>query len=153
MKIRICLFLLLFSFIKVSGQQVDSDSFIREIKLNITAFFVEQGLLDKSTAKSNLNYVFANELHEKKIIGYNTTGIYNIGVLKSHSLQHILIKEKSAYRIFNIKEINILLKEVIEYAARNKIEESLMIFYIKKIIQMYEYSINSPIGADKQGGK
>lgn len=138
MKIKLYLLVFLFGYFNVSGQQVDSDSLINEIKLKITKYFIEQGYLDKTTVKNNLNYIFVTEINEAKIIGYNTTGIYRIGTFTSHTPQHILIKEKSSYRIFDIKGIDILLKEIVDYTARNKIEKNLMVLYIKNVISMYE---------------
>ena len=138
MKIRIYLLFFLFGYFDANGQQVDSDSLIKEIKIKITDFFIEQGILNKDSVKSSLNYIFTTEIHYKKTIGYNRTGIYKVGVLISHSPQHILIKEKSNYKILNIKGIDILLKEIIDYSFRNKIETDLMVSYIKSIILMYE---------------
>lgn len=138
MKLIFSLLLLLPMHFCASGQQVDSEKLINEIKLKVTDFFIQDGILNEATVKNNLDYVFVTEIHDKKNIGYNLIGIYKIGVFISHTPQNILIKEGSNYRIFDINKIDILLKELIEYSSRNKIDRSLMFFYIKDVINTYE---------------
>ncbi len=122
-----------------NSQKVDKDSVLFKIKIKITTFFIEQGVLDKSVCDDTANYVFAYELLEKKMIGFNTTGVYRIGVLHSHSNQHILIKEDANVRIFNLKDIDLLLRELLDYRIRHNIEIKKMLLYFSNIIEMYKH--------------
>jgi hypothetical protein len=73
------------------AQKVDDNLLIDSIKADITQFFIKEGLLDKSRVKGSLDYVFATEIKQKRTIGYDSHGIYRIGVYQSHSPMHILI--------------------------------------------------------------
>src|SRR5687768_1749673 len=95
----------LFCFIEhAEAQKIDGDLLIDSIKADITQFFIKEGLLDKQRVKDSRNYVFATEIKQKRSIGYDTNGIYRVGVYQSHSPEHILIKQKNEFRIFNLKE-------------------------------------------------
>ena len=149
MKIRYFLLFFLLVHFNASGQQIDSDSLIKEVKLKATNFFIEQGVLDKTNVKNGLDYVFITEIHDKKIIGYNTNGIYRIGVLISHSPQHILIKENSKFHILDLKNITEVLESIISYCERNKLNIDTMFLYIKEVMRMYEANYKAPIDATR----
>ena len=89
---------ILFNLISTYGQKIDNDSLINSIKKDVTLFFVQKGVLKEEVIKDNLNNVFIVEIKDEKVIGYNTNGIYIIGVNQSHSPKHILIKEKNSYK-------------------------------------------------------
>lgn len=131
------MFLLCF-LITTYGQKTDSDSLVNNMKSAITIFFINEGVLKKDAVKSSLDFVFATELKQQNALGYCLNGIYRIGVFQSHSEEHILIKENLFFRIFDIKEIEVILKEVIDYSKKNKIETETMLYYVKNIIEMYE---------------
>jgi hypothetical protein len=120
------------------GQKVDNDSLINNMKSAITTFFIKEGILKKDEVKSSLNFIFATELKQQNTLGYSLNGIYRIGVFQSHSEEHILIKENLLFKIFDIKEINVILKEVIDYSIKNKIETDTMLYYVKNIMDMYD---------------
>lgn len=120
-----------------NSQKIDKDSVLLGIKNKVINFFIEQEILDKSASDDTANHVFAYELLEKKMIGFNKNGIYRIGVLQSHSYQHILIKEGDKIKIFNLKEIDLLLKELLDYRIRHNIESERMLMYFSNIIETY----------------
>jgi hypothetical protein len=124
------------------GQKTENDSLINSIKKDVTSFFVQKGVLKEEIIKDNLNYVFIVEIKDEKVVGYNTNGIYIIGVYQSHSAKHILIKEKNSYKIFDLNQIDIALKETIDYSIRNNIDKSEMLFYLKNIMQKYDDNTN-----------
>lgn len=140
--IRFFLILMFLSFTTVYSQKIDNDTLISNIKKDVTLFFIDQGVLDKEAVKNNLNFVFVNEIFDEKVIGFNQNGIYSIGVFQSHSKKHILIKEGSNYIIYNLKNIEVVLKEVIDYAIRNGIENDKLLYYVKNIIQRYDDNYN-----------
>ena len=133
---------LLFSIMVGYSQKVDNDTLINNIKKDVTIFFLKQNVLEESIVKNNLNYVFIIEIFDEKVIGYNTNGIYSIGVHQSHSKKHVLIKEGSTYKIYDLKEIDLILLDIIDYSIRNKIEKNKMFFYIKNVIQRYDDNYN-----------
>lgn len=138
----IIIFSLLLSFSSAYAQKVDNDSLINTIKRDATAFFIKNDILKKDIVKNELGYVIITEIKDKKVIGYNYIGIYNIGVYQSHSNRHILIKEYSQYKIYDLKDIGYVLNEVIEYSYRNNLDKNTMLFYIKNIIQKYDDNYN-----------
>jgi hypothetical protein len=125
----------MFNLISVYGQKIDNDTLINDIKNDVTSFFKKQGVLKKDESNKN---VFISELFDEKVIGFNSIGIYIIGVFQSHSQKHILIKENSKYKIYDIKQIDIVLKDVIDFSKRNKIGDDKMLFYLKGIIERYD---------------
>jgi len=146
MRFRINILLtLLISFSTGYAQQVDSDSLINNMKSGITVFFIDQGYLDKNEIQKNLDFVYAIEIRDKKMLGYNSKGIYRIGVHQSHSQQHVLIKENSHFQIFDIKRIDETLKEVINFSAKNNVNPDTLLLYIREIIRMYDSNNNNPI--------
>ena len=124
-------------FFNVRAQKVDNDTLINNIKSAVTKFFIKQSIL-KTNQIGSLNSIYVTEIKEEKALGYNITGIYRIGVFQSHSEEHVLIKENSQFKIFDIKQIDETLKEVINYSIRNKISADTMFSYIKSIIEMYD---------------
>jgi hypothetical protein len=141
-KIYIIIVFFLTSLFTAYGQKIDNDSLINNIKKDVTIFLVKKGILEKEDVKDNFGYAFIKEIFDDKVLGFNENGIYVIGVYQSHSNKHILIKEKSIYMIYDIKQINIVLKDVIDYAIRNNIGEDKMLFYLKNIIQKYDDNYN-----------
>ncbi|HMH20164.1 MAG TPA: hypothetical protein VK563_00240 [Puia sp.] len=137
LKFITCLFLLCI-FFDAKGQKVDADTLITRIKSSISAFMVKHHVLTEDEAKSSPDAVYAMEVIGNKAISYSKNGIYRIGVFQSHSVEHILIKESSQFRIFDIRQIDETLKEVINYSARNKVNVDSMFSYINKIINMYD---------------
>ena len=133
---------ILFNLMSTYGQKTENDSLINSIKKDVTSFFVQKGVLKEEIIKDNLNYVFIVEIKDEKVVGYNTNGIYIIGVYQSHSAKHILIKEKNSYKIFDLNQIDIALKETIDYSIRNNIDKSEMLFYLKNIMQKYDDNTN-----------
>lgn len=131
------LFILLGCFFNVRAQKVDNDTSINNIKSAIAKFFIKQNILMPNQIGS-LNSIYVTEIKEEKTLGYNITGIYRIGVFQSHSEEHVLIKENSQVIIFDIKQIDETLKEVINYSTRNKIGVDTILFYIKAITEMYD---------------
>lgn len=79
------------------------------------------------------------EIKKNKLIGYDTIGIYRIGVLQSHAPEHYLIKKKNKFKIFSIKEINEALAGIISFSKKNNVEAEVMFFYIRKVMSMYEF--------------
>lgn len=130
-------FLMAFTYCK--SQKVDDDSVFTNIRKQITSFFVEQGYLNKTEINDTANFVFAYEIVEKKMIGYNKIGIYRIGVLQSHSKQHILIKEGNDVKIFDLRKIDLLFQELLNYRSRQNIQIEKMVTYFSRIIELYEY--------------
>ena len=122
----------------VQAQRIDRDFLVDSIKADITQFFIREGLLDRQKAKDTRDYVFATEIKQKRSIGYDTNGIYRIGVFQSHSPLHILIKQNNEFRIFNLEEINKVLQEVINYSEKNKIGVEFMFVYLKEVMGMYQ---------------
>ena len=130
-------------FSSVHSQQVDSHELIINIKSEITTFFIKEGYLKSNDVQNSLDFVFAIEIQDKRMLGSNINGIYRIGVHQSHSDQHILIKEDSLFRIFNINKIDEILKGVIDFSMRNNVQPDALIVYIKEILRMYEASRTS----------
>jgi len=143
MKKYIIIGAILFNMVCLYGQKVDNDSLINNIKKDVTSFFVKKGVLHDDVVKKNLDYVTIIEINEEKLIGYTVNGIYSIGVYQSHSQKHILLKEKSIYKIIDVKQIGIALKEVIDYSLRNNLNDNTMLSYIKRIVQMYDDNYNN----------
>lgn len=131
-----------FNLACVYGQKIDNDSLVKSIKKDVTSFFIKKGILQNDVVKNNVDYVTIIEIKDEKVVGYNINGIYSIGVYQSHSQKHILLKEKSIYKILDIKQIDIALKEVIDYSVRNNLNDNTMLFYVKKIIQIYDDNYN-----------
>ena len=133
------LILILFTCISAYSQKVDDDALIDKIKNDVTSFFVGQGVLEKGDSIKN---VFVTEIFDEKVLGYNVNGIYGIGVFQSHSKKHILIKENTTYKIYDLKQIDQALKAVIDYSLQNKLDENKMLLYIKNVIQKYDDNYN-----------
>jgi hypothetical protein len=138
-KVIACL-LSIFALSNANAQKQANDTLIASIKTSVTAFFVKNHALTEEGANGSRNPVYVTEVVEQKAIGHKMNGIYRIGIFKSHSEEHILIKEGSQFRIFDIKKIDEALKEVINYCSRNKINVDIMFSYIKKIMEMYDYN-------------
>ncbi len=155
MRLKFFILIFLSCFLVMAyGQKVDNDSLINNIKSAITTFFIKEEVLKKDEVKSSLNFIFATELKQQNTLGYSLNGIYRIGVFQSHSEEHILIKENFLFKIFDIKEIDLALKEVIEYSIKNKIETDTMLYYVKNIMEMYEMNYKIiPNGRLKKNGK
>lgn len=149
----ITILFLLFNLFTFYGQKVDDDALINKIRKDVTDFFIKKGLLENEDVKDkNFGYAFIKEIFDDKVLGYNENGIYVIGVYQSHSDKHILIKEKSNYKIYDIKHIDVVIKDVIDYATRNKIGDERMLFYLKNIIQKYDDNYNhSYTSIEKKG--
>jgi hypothetical protein len=137
-KIALKAIVLFFSFTTSYGQKIEHDSLINNIKKDVTLFFIQNGTLKEEVVKHSLNYVSIIEIKEGKILGYNTNGIYTIGVYQSHSPKHIMIKEKNNYKIYDLNQIEIALKETIDYLIRNRCSRDELVLYLKNIIQKYE---------------
>jgi hypothetical protein len=134
----------LFCFIEhAEAQKIDGDLLIDSIKSDITQFFIKEGLLDKQKVKDSRNYVFATEIKQKRSIGYDTNGIYRVGVYQSHSPEHILIKQKNEFRIFNLKEMSKVIKEVVCYSEKNNVGVEMMLVYVKEVMEMYQNNYNT----------
>jgi hypothetical protein len=131
-------FILFVTVLTAHSQPVDTDLFIDSMKSGITKFFVNQNILKTSEVKGSLKSVFATEIKAETALGYSTNGIYRIGVFQSHTEQHILIKENLEFRIYDIREIEVVLKAVINFSEKNSISADLTLFYIKEIIEMFE---------------
>ena len=139
MKKIFCICVISFYFAwHTEAQKVDDDHLIDSIKTDITQFFIKEGLLDKQIVKDSRNYVFATEIKQKRAIGYDTNGIYRIGVYQSHSPEHILIKQKNEFRVFNLEQIREVLKEVICYSEKNNIDVEMMLVYVKELVDIYQ---------------
>lgn len=132
----VCFFLIQ----QADAQKVDSNFVIDSIKKEITNFFVHEGLLDKKKIGNNFNYFFAAEIEQKRSIGYDINGIYRIGVYQSHSTECILIKEGNEFKIFNLEEVEIsqIIKVIIGFSDRHKIEPEKTLLYIREVIQIYD---------------
>lgn len=141
MRVRkhIIFILTLFACIGAYSQKVDDDALIAKIKNDVAIFFVGQGVLEKGDSPKN---VFVTEIIDDKVLGYNTNGIYGIGVFQSHSRKHILIKENTTYKIYDLKHIDQALKAVIDYSLRHKLDDNKMLTYIKNVIQKYDDNYN-----------
>lgn len=135
------LIILLFNLMGVYGQKVDNDTLINNIKKDVTQFFIDHKDIDNQSLK-NLNDVFVVEISNEKTIGYDAIGIYSIGAHQSHSQKHILIKENGTYKIFELKEIDVALKAIIDFSMRNNIGNDKMLFYLKNVIQRYDDNYN-----------
>lgn len=118
-------------------QKVDNDSTLFEIRNKITKFFIERGVLNNKISEKE-NYVFSYEIAQKKMIGFNEIGVYRIGVLQSHSDQHVLIKEGFKIKIFDLVKIDSLLKEVLNFCTKYNIKNEVLITYLNEIISMYK---------------
>lgn len=130
----------------VEAQKVDAEILIDSVKAEVTSFFIKETLLDKQKVKDNLTYVFVTEIKQKRTIGYDLNGIYRIGVYQSHSPEHILIKQNTEFRIFNLKEVDTVLREVIDYSKKGNITTDWMLFYIKAIIEIYDENFKNTKG-------
>lgn len=138
-KMRLFLLLCALSSISVLyAQKKDSDFLVDSIKKEIIVFFVDRGDLSKDVINKGGDCVFAVEMHEKKLLGYNDIGIYHIGVFQSHTEMHILIKEETSFKLYNLGQIDIVLKAVIEYSIKHNLNKNLMLFYVKEIIALYD---------------
>jgi len=124
--------------VRAEAQKADNDLLIDSIKAGITQFFIKEGLLDKQKVKNSLDYIYSTEIKQKRSIGYDTNGIYRIGVHQSHSPEHILIKQKDKFRIFSLEEISKVLTEVISYSEKNNVDVEMMLAYVKEVMSMYE---------------
>ncbi len=139
MRLKFFIVVIASTFLIVShAQKVDSDTLINSIKAEITSFFIKQKVLKSDEVNGSLKAVYATELKEQKVLGYNKIGVYSIGVFQSHSEHHILIKENDSFKIFGLKEIDTVLKSIIEYAERNNLKPDEMLFYVKAAIEMYD---------------
>lgn len=141
-KNSIIVFILFFSFVRTYSQKVDSDSLVNAMKKDATDFFINKKVLNKNIVKDNLSYVLINEINKKKVVGFDKIGIYSIGVFQSHSEKHILIKENSKYKIFDIQHIDLVLKEIIDFSSRNNLTKNEMLLYVKNIVQIYDDNFN-----------
>jgi hypothetical protein len=134
-----CIAMVLHCFVvHAKAQKVDEAALIDSIKAGITQFFIKGNLLDESKVRGSLDFVFATEFKQKRSIGYDANGIYRIGVYQSHSPEHILIKQKNEFQIFNLEEIRGVLKEVISYSEKNNISIEIMLFYIEEVMDIYQ---------------
>lgn len=139
MKKVFCIAIILSCFIgHAEAQKIDDDLLIDSIKADITHFFIKEGLLDKQKVKNSLDYIYATEIKQKRSIGYDTNGIYRIGVHQSHSPEHILIKQKDEFRILSLEEISKVLTEIISYSEKNNVGVEMMLAYVKEVMDMYE---------------
>lgn len=141
-KKSIIIFSFLLGITSVYSQKVDNENLINNIKKDVTSFFITKDVLKKDVVKDELGYVIITEIKDEKVIGYNYIGIYTIGVYQSHSNRHILIKEYSQYKIYDLNDIGHVINEVIAYSYRNHLDANTMLFYIKNIIQKYDDNYN-----------
>src|SRR5262245_17902923 len=130
----------------LKAQKVDNELLIDSIKAEVTHFFIKENLLDEQKVKDNRNYVFVTEIKQKRTIGYDVNGIYRIGVYQSHSPEHILIKQNNVFKIFDVKEIDVVLREVIDYSKKSNISTDGMLLYIKAVIEVYDENCKITLG-------
>lgn len=136
-----CIGIVLFCLIvNAKAQKVDDDSLIDSIKSDITQFLIKENLLDGNKVKGSLDYVYATEIKQKRSIGYDDNGIYRIGVHQSHSPEYILIKQKNKFGVFDLKEIGMVLQEVINYSEKNNIDAEVMLAYVKEVMDIYQHN-------------
>ena len=141
-KISLTIFFL-FTFCNLYSQKVDSEILINNIKRDVTDFFVKKRVLEKAKIKESLNYVFIIEMVDKKVIGFNNDGIYLISVHQSHSEKHILIKEGTSFKIIDLTNIDLALKDIIDYSLRNKLDKGKLLSYLKITIKRYEDNVGN----------
>lgn len=139
---KIVIVSILFFSSTIFGQKIDNEKLITEIKGAVTQFFIQQGVLVKTEVKDNLDYVFINKIPEGQVLGFSQNGIYLIGVHQSHSDKHILIKEGSKYKIYDLKKVVRAIQAIIDYSERTNVETNTMLDYLKLIIQRYEDNYN-----------
>lgn len=137
---QIFIIALLLSKSIVYSQKIENDSIINKFKREITSFYINEKILDKSIVNNSLDHVYATEFKTQAMLGYNTIGIYRIGAFISHSQEHILIKENMKFEIFHIQNIEVVLTKILEFSKNNKLSPDNMLIYIKRAIQMYDES-------------
>lgn len=125
-----------------AAQRVDAECLVDRIRADITRFFINQKILVQNVVKDDLNYVYATEVSTSRTIGYDSIGIYRIGVYQSHSPVYILIKQNEKFRIIDIYAINFAILEIVEYSVKNKISKDLMFYYIKDLMELCHYNKN-----------
>lgn len=129
--------------IEFSNAQDNADSKVADsIKSGITTFFVSRRILDQRVTNGSLDYIYATEIYSRKSLGDDVNGIYRIGVFQSHSPEHILIKQGKAYKIVDLNDVWNLnfLKEVLLFGENNNVRFQVMIEYIYKVIEIYNYN-------------
>ena len=126
------------------------------IKIEISNFFVQGGILHNPQQGLKENYVYASEVLQKSQVGSDENGIYRIGVYQSHSREHILIKQKEEFRIFNLEEIGKALTAVISHCENNNITAKQMFDYMREVMSIYQqnhYSETSRLPKARRNSK
>jgi|688.fasta_scaffold1642501_2 hypothetical protein len=112
-----------------------NDSIVNALKVAITDFFINEGVLDSNV---NTSYVYGMDLVHHREIGKSNFGIYRIGVFQSHGTEHVLIKYENSFEIFNLKDLKLIFEKVQQFSVKFKLDDQLMVLYFKEIIKLYE---------------
>ena len=113
-----------------------NDSIVNALKVAITNFFIDEGVLDSNA--NTTSYVYGMDLVHNSEIGKSSFGIYRIGVFQSHGTEHVLIKYEKSFEIFNLKELKLIFEKVLQFSVKLKLDDQLMLLYFKEIIRLYE---------------
>ncbi len=113
-----------------------NDSIVNALKVAITNFFIDEGVLDSNV--NTTSYVYGMDLVHHREIGKSNFGIYRIGVFQSHGTEHVLIKHENSFKIFNLKDLKLIFEKVLQFSLKFKLDNQLMVLYFKEIIKLYE---------------
>lgn len=143
-KILIFLLILLIGFNSYS-QKNDNEVIISNIKSHVHDYLILQEIIEEDLDESNRASIIITEVLQKKIIGYNDSGVYIIGAHVSHTPSFILLKKGNKIRILDPLNVSKSLNVINKFLSDNFTLEEVKTNYLKRFIDNQHNNFNHSI--------
>lgn len=132
---NIILILFILSSIICTSQKIEEVEITKKIKLEAGAFLMKKGEI--SNLDSLDTKISIIEIIDKKILGFNTKGIYRLFPHKSPSFTYIILKDNKKFQIVDLKDFSKALKEITKFLDHSNMNSNSMVSYMEKILETY----------------
>jgi len=132
---NIILILFLLSSIACSSQKTEEIEIAKKIKLEAGTFLMKKGEI--SNLDSLNTKISIIEILDKKILGYNSNGVYRLFSHRSPSFTYIILKNDKNFQIVELKNFSDALKEITKYLSNFNIDSNRIVSYMEKILEIY----------------
>lgn len=132
---NIILILFILSSIVCSSQKTEEVEIAKKIKLEAGAFLMKKG--DISNLDSLSTKISIIEILDKKILGFNSKGVYRLFSHRSPSFTYIILKNDENFQIVELKNFSEALKEITKYLNGFNVDSNRIVSYMEKILETY----------------
>lgn len=139
---NLILIFFLFSTILCSSQKKDEVKITKKIKSEACNFLIKKGeIVSRDSLDTKISII---EILDKKILGYNSKGIYRLFPHKSPSFTYIILKDGEKFKIIDLKNFSMALNEISIFFNASKFDDNKIVEYMEKILETYR---NNDYGA------